>query len=171
MGNFFIIGLPRSRTAWLSNFLTYDDMFCYHEGLNGCSSISDYKSKLGSFRGDSNTGLMLFNFEKHFPEAKVVIIDSEIDKASEFSKETYGEDITETLKLMKERLDGIKGLHINVNDINDKLKEIWEYVSDKTFNKERTDMLVKLNIQVNDPHDMDIEAILNFKEDVGDWLT
>jgi len=171
MSNFFIIGLPRSRTAWLSNFLTFDGEFCYHEGLNGCSSISDYKAKLGSFRGDSNTGLMLFNFEKHFPGAKVVVIDSEIDKASEFSKETYGEDITKQLKLMKERLDGIKGLHINVNDINDKLKEIWEYVSDKAFNKERADMLVKLNIQVNDPHDMDIEAILNFKEDVGDWLT
>ena len=43
--NFFVLGLPRSRTAWLANFLTYDGYFCFHEGIDGCRSIDDYKKK------------------------------------------------------------------------------------------------------------------------------
>lgn len=167
---FFVTGLPRSRTAWLANFLTYDDQFCYHEGLNGCSSIDEYKDKVKD-KGDSNTGLMMFDFKDHFPDSKVIVIDSSVDKSIEFSKSVFGVDLTDIMVKGKTRLDSINGLHININDINDRLKEIWEYVSDKPFDKERADMLIKLNIQVNDPLSMDGEAANKFKESVDGWLT
>jgi len=170
MSNFLVIGLPRSRTAWLANFLTYDGNFCYHEGLNGCSTIEEYKDKLGKDKGDSNTGIMLFDFEKYFPNTKVIIIDSDIKKSVKFGKEVYSEDIEDAMIKAKHRLDSIKGLHINVDNINSSLKKIWEYVSDKPFNKDRAAMLIKLNIQVNDPFDIDVEAIHKFRSNVDGWL-
>ena len=87
--SFFILGLPRSRTAWLANFMTYDGYCCYHEGTNGCYTIEQYKAKLGGRIGDANTGLIMFNFRKHFPKDKVVIIDSSIDAAVEYGYKKY----------------------------------------------------------------------------------
>ena len=162
MSNFFILGLPRSRTAWLANFLTFDGNFCYHEGLDGCYTIEEYKDKLGKNKGDSNTGLMMIDFENTFPNSKVIIIDSTVTNAVKFTKNVYGTDIKELMLKAKERLDSMKGLHIRIEDINDSLKKIWEYVSTKPFNKERADMLVKLNIQVDNPYDFDKEAMKKF---------
>jgi len=171
VSNFFVIGLPRSRTAWLANFLTYEDSFCFHEGINGCSTIEEYRDKLGNYKGDSNTGLMLFNFRKYFPKTKVVVIDSTIEESVKFAMDVYDEDIEESMTKAKKRLDSIDGLHINIKDINKNLRKIWEYVSEKPFNKDRADMLVKLNIQVNDPFDIDIESINTFRSNTSGWLT
>lgn len=44
MAPFVIFGLPRSRTAWLSKFLTYGDWICGHEELRHCRSLDDVKA-------------------------------------------------------------------------------------------------------------------------------
>jgi len=54
---FFITGLPRSRTAWFSAFMTASGYPCLHEGLNGCKSIAEYKQKI-KHKSDSNTGFI-----------------------------------------------------------------------------------------------------------------
>lgn len=33
MRHFFITGRPRSRTAWIANYLTWGDTFCFHDAL------------------------------------------------------------------------------------------------------------------------------------------
>jgi hypothetical protein len=43
--HFFILGLPRSRTAWCANFLTHGPSFCFHEPLLGCASFADLEAK------------------------------------------------------------------------------------------------------------------------------
>lgn len=166
MSNFFVLGLPRSRTAWLANFLTYDDLFCYHEGVNGCKTINEYKEKIKG-KGDSNTGIMLFDFENHFPDAKFIIIDSDIEPSINFGRNVFNTDIEHEMSVCKNRLDNINGLHINLADINNRLDEIWDYVSTKKFNADRADMLINLDIQVKDPLDIDFEAIKSFKETVN----
>ena len=97
MSTFLILGLPRSRTAWLANFLTYDGLFCYHEAINGCKNIKEYKQKVKG-KGDSNTALALFDFESHFPNAKIIIIDSEIDKAVEVSANKFSKSAIEKIE-------------------------------------------------------------------------
>ncbi|MEE9119186.1 MAG: hypothetical protein V3U02_11435 [Calditrichia bacterium] len=159
--SFLVLGLPRSRTAWLANFLTYDGQFCYHEGVNGCNSIEEYKEKIKG-KGDSNTGLMFFDFEKYFPDTKIIIIDSSIEDSVEFGKEVFNLDVSNEMLQGKNRLDNIKGLHIKLEDINENLKEIWEYVSNKPFDQDRADMLVKLDIKTLNPHDIDLNALNNF---------
>jgi hypothetical protein len=164
--SFLVLGLPRSRTAWLANFLTYGDLFCYHEGIDGCTSLEEYKEKIEG-KGDSNTGLMLFDFEEHFPNAKIIIIDSDVDKAIEFGRDVFNVNIEFEMAIAKNRLDKMEGLHIKLEDINSRLGEIWEYVSDEPFDQERADMLVKLDVQMRNPLDIDFDSINQFKGTVN----
>ena len=41
---FIVMGLPRSRTAWLSRFLTYGDYVCGHEELRHARSLDDVRA-------------------------------------------------------------------------------------------------------------------------------
>src|SRR5580700_9385789 len=43
---FIIMGLPRSRTAWLAAFLTDGDVHCHHELMRMCQTPSEYPAKL-----------------------------------------------------------------------------------------------------------------------------
>ena len=49
---FIVYGLPRSRTYWLSHFLSYGDTKCYHEACMYMRSIDDMRS----FLSQDNTG-------------------------------------------------------------------------------------------------------------------
>ena len=159
MGNFFVVGLPRSRTAWLANFLTYENNFCFHEGIDGCSTIEQYKNKLGKNKGDSCTGLMLLNLNKEFPNAPVVIIETDIERAVEFSKETYGKDLTKEMQIAKEQMKFVKGLRIPLDSINDCLEEIWSYLIGTPYDKERGDLLKKMNIQTKNYFNYDVKKV------------
>lgn len=78
--HFFVFCLPRSRSAWLSNFLTYESVFCLHEPLPECRSIEDLEAKLATtglpISGVSDTGAMFWVDEiiEHFPSARFVIL-------------------------------------------------------------------------------------------------
>ncbi len=159
MFNYFILGLPRSRTAWLANFMTYGDNFCYHEGINGCHTIEDYQAKLGRNKGDSSTGAMLLDLDKYFPGAKKVIIDSGLSKAVEFSEELTGNPNEDWMIHVQSRLNQFDGLRVDFNDIDDNLKTIWEYLADTEYDEERGNMLSRFNIQVHDPLNYDNAAI------------
>ena len=87
--NFMILGLPRSRTAWLANFMTYNDFFCMHEGMRGCKTVDEYLKQFTSGVGDSTTAAMFFSFFGRF-KARTLIIDSDISDALYRSVNTYG---------------------------------------------------------------------------------
>lgn len=156
--NFFVIGLPRSRTAWLANFLTYDNNFCYHEGIEGCQSIEEYKKKLGNNKGDSCTALMLLDMNKEFPDAPKVIIESDVERSIEFAKEKYNIDNPEYFYALKDKLDKIDGLRINFEDINDRLKDIWEHLFDTPYDEERGSLLREMDIQTMH-YDYDVDSL------------
>ena len=115
MSNFLILGLPRSRTAWLANFMTSDGIQCSHEGLNGCKSLDEYKAKFKPNSGDSNTGLASFNFEDLFEDFKIVVIDSEIEASVDFTKRYFNADVTSEMEVLNKRLDSIECLHIKID--------------------------------------------------------
>lgn len=54
---YIIYGLPRSRTAWLSCFLTYRDWTCHHEKMMYMQRIGDFKGLMSSPNtGSAETG-------------------------------------------------------------------------------------------------------------------
>jgi len=155
--SFFVLGLARSRTAWLANFLTTGDHFCHHEGMNGCSSVEQYKKKIGN-DGDSCTGLMLFDMNTLFPDSPMVIIERDPSVSIEFCYKTYGYYDPESMHYLKKQLDEVEGLRIEYDDINVRLPEIWGHLIGDGYDQRRADMLIKLNVQVENPFDIDHNA-------------
>lgn len=82
---FFICALPRSGTAWLANFLTWGDCFCFHEGLCGCESLAQLQARFDRARtpfvGCSDTALahVLPAVYQHWPDAKYVFLSRDVD--------------------------------------------------------------------------------------------
>lgn len=157
--NFFVCGLPRSRTAWLANFLTYDKRFCFHEGLYGCNSIDQYRQKLGDNKGDSSTALMLLDINRLFPDAPVVIIQSDPARAIDYVYKVYGQYCPESIYDLQAKMDLIKGLRINMDDIDKKLPIIWDYLIGTEFDERRGQLLSGFNVQMNKPYSLDDKLI------------
>ena len=157
--NFFVIGLPRSRTAWLANFLTYDNHFCFHEGLDNCATVEEYKQKLGQNKGDSSTGLMLLDMNNEFPDAPKVIIENDMSKAIDYSYKTYGYYDPAYIQGLNTKLLAIDGLHINYHEIDQSLKQIWDYLIGTPFNHERAELLKRLKIEIKDPYNFNTESM------------
>lgn len=111
----YIFGLPRSRTFWLSIFMDYD-----HEipaGRDGLASTS-YP--------------LIKDWVK--PEDKVVIIHRDIDEVAESLAGLFGDkNWAELLWPMALDLDRVDGLHIDYEEIDERLQEIWNYCRDDPF--------------------------------------
>lgn len=77
MAPFIVYSLPRSRSFWLSKFLSFSPWHCAHEELAHIRSIDDIKSWLNTdFTGTCETGAAPFwrTIQRLAPEARVVVI-------------------------------------------------------------------------------------------------
>ena len=75
--SYIVLALPRSRTAWLSRFLTYGDWTCGHEELRYMRSVADVQACLARSRhGSAETAAMSGwrLLETLSPATKIVII-------------------------------------------------------------------------------------------------
>ena len=160
-----ILGWPRSRTAWLANFLTYGHSFCFHEAVAMKSkkrlrTVQEYRKlfklylKKYKYIGDSNTVALLY--QKYvIPSAKIVIIER--DK-QEIVESVYGLGYhVEIPKVIEYPYN--EQLIIKYDEIDDNLKDIWRFcIPDIQYSKEREVLLKNLNVQVQN-----VEDYLNYK--------
>ncbi|SKB08729.1 hypothetical protein SAMN02745166_05011 [Prosthecobacter debontii] len=79
---FFILGLPRTRTAWLSTVLSMCGRPCYHEGMRGYASFEDYAQNR-EVPGDADPTLIYWTARllAQWPEARFVVISRKGDEA------------------------------------------------------------------------------------------
>ncbi len=153
----FIAGLPRSRTAWLSVFMSQSDIYFYHEAVNGCHSMKEYDDKIKGC-GDSSTALVSLDVDI-IKSSKVVIIEKsnkELRNCIDWCDKTYGTDSERFIITLNDRLLTLNGLKVKQSEINDRLQDIWEYLVDTPWNDKYKD-LVNFNIQVQST-DIDKEA-------------
>lgn len=90
---FFITGLPRSRTAWLANFLNWGNTWCWHDGIRGCSSLDEFAKLMepsepidGTTQvGDCDSGLLWIwrAVAARWPEAKWVSVRGDPRRVAE----------------------------------------------------------------------------------------
>jgi hypothetical protein len=84
---FFILGMPRARTAWLSVALTFGESVCLHEGVANCGTFAEYAAKLRSIPsrvvGDSDAALVYWlpALQEEFPDAAFVVVRRDHDAA------------------------------------------------------------------------------------------
>lgn len=167
MKPFFIYALPRSGTAWLANYLTYGNTFCYHELLADRFSVDRMKEKLegngSEFVGNSDSAnLFFFNeISKTFPNAKSVVVTrdpEEVMRSMIF--QGYSD---ECLSSYESSLNILYGIHKHTDSIildhkdlfNEyHAREILGHVTEHEgkFNKERFDFLKNTNVQVGNLH-------------------
>ena len=115
---FWIVGLPRSRTFWLAEFLG-----CMHEGLY---YFPDYDDFLKSDQaGDSTTAYtQIRDFIKN--ERKIVV-HRDIEDVKTSLLAIFGELDFNFLTEAQALMDIETGLHVRFEDIDDRIVEIWHY--------------------------------------------
>jgi len=124
---FFITGLPRSRTAWFSAFMTASGFPCLHEGPNDCRTLKEYKNKVSNI-SDSNTGLCFLNLTDERP---LLIIH----------RKGYHIGMFDDVELRK-----LDGLHVNFDEIDERIEEIFTYLTGESINRSTYDLFKGLNI-------------------------
>ena len=162
---FFIVGLPRCRSAWLAAFLTDGDVHCHHEFIRQCSTPNDYVKELFWTRapivGDSDPTLPLFydRIRSALPPHKVVFVlrDSARAKASFVEMlESAGADSTEqaaqwpkleaALKVMQATCPEALTVQFDrLNDMSEVLR-LAEYCTGLPFNSSRFKLFDELKI-------------------------
>jgi hypothetical protein len=90
---FFVTGLPRSRTTWLSNYLTYGNIWCHHDLLLKTPHMDWFDDALrrpgAQVTGDSDSALPLAYEEinKWYPQAKwIVVLRNRMDAQKSYLK-------------------------------------------------------------------------------------
>ena len=151
---FFITGLPRSRTAWLANFFTTGEVFCYHEALNNYpnkDALTAAMTGVKFYYGNADSALPFTKFQEWF-SAPTVIIERNADEVIESLYKLYGKytAIPELVLAGQAKLKHLRGLRVAFQDIDSRLHEIWDYCVDSIYDVERAEALMKLNMQTQD---------------------
>ena len=158
--NFFVTGYPRSRTAWMSVFLTTKHSFCYHEILRFSETISDIKKIMNKrdefYVGNSGSDFPLFMERISFEPTPIVVIERNINDVKESLREVFGQYDTHILESIKDGLEVIKTLPktivVDYKDLDDEqtIKRVWKHcLPSIPFDKERWGMLKTLNISID----------------------
>lgn len=156
---FLILALPRSRTAWLANFLTQGPIACCHEPFAECRTPDMLRSIIDAqgaeFNGASDTfGAFWFEQLKEIlDDPKVVVIRRPMDQVLK-SLEKLGHP-ADGLEIFSEGLDAAErdgALSIPFYDLDSRIacQAIQAHVAPHTpFNVQRFEMLRRLNIQIS----------------------
>jgi hypothetical protein len=148
---FFITGYPRSRTTWFSQFFTEMGVPCGHDRLGKENSLDEYLQSSETI-GDSDSGLLFFpNLNEIAPDAKVILIERDIGEVIKSLHNKYGGAYDSSIPLLRIAFENFKQntkhLHVRYEDINNRLQEIWEYVTDLPYDKDKAKALTMINIQ------------------------
>lgn len=73
---FIILSLPRSRSKWLSEFLSQGDKKCGHDLIVNCSSVADFSNALSGVIGSCETGAMVGwkLIRQLMPEVRLLVV-------------------------------------------------------------------------------------------------
>jgi hypothetical protein len=172
---FFILSLPRSRTAWLANFLTYENSFCFHEGLLQVNSPDGLKALFEStdkkIVGNSDCGNIFFleEIKELYPEAVFIHIKRDVHH------------VIESLKNMDDDFKDFQSVYMADNLLSDisrsdchayfydeldehACREIWNVCIGTPFDRKRWEMLDGIDMTVIEEKKMN--QILQFKQNV-----
>ena len=157
MSNFFVLGLPRSRTTWLSAFLISDKVFCEHEVFSGgvdCPEefwgLEDY-----DYLGSVDTDAVLATPYLHDVDAPLVIIERDhraVYKSLASIPHTDTRKLKRWFKRQVEALEEAKkfaNLVVPYNKLDDMLEELsYVCTPDIAFDKVKHTAFKNYNIQM-----------------------
>lgn len=148
---FIIFSLPRSRTTWLSKFLSYGQWHCGHDELRHMRGLDDVKSWLAQpFTGSVETAAAPWwrLLKKYRPDVRMLVIRRSVeDVVGSLMRLELGFDRAEMTKLMRSldaklaqierRMDAPSVRFEDLNDIR-YCSAIFQFCLDRPFDKEAT---------------------------------
>lgn len=160
-GGFVVFALPRSRTAWLSHFLTYGDWGCGHDELRHMRSLDDVTAWLGQpCMGTIETTAA--PFWRMLPDGvKVVTIRRPVDDVVASLMAIPGCQFDEaTMRASMQRLDAkldqiearVPGvMSIQFDDLSDEATcaRLFEHCLPYPHDSARWQAMANVNIQIN----------------------
>lgn len=145
---FNIIGMPRTRTAWLSNLFTCNGVVCLHDwyALNSEPAKGEqyaYSDSLYHSNYDPKKTLFI-----HRPADEVM---ASLKKAFIFPDGMDFEQLEEALFSQKAYMEQAEGMHVNHTDLEDdrNIGVIWRYLTGTEPDMQRIKQMQNLKIVVN----------------------
>ena len=159
---FFITGLPRTRTAWMSQFFTTNESYCYHEALRKAvttGKVADTMLNRNEYyvgNSDSSLPFYIDDMMEYFPDAPILIIERDVFEVDQSLRNLFGGNHDEVLiKTMRELVRIEKEYHtvsVSFEELDDPvvMKDIWKYLIPAIpFDKGRYERFNELNISIN----------------------
>lgn len=171
---FFIVGLPRSRTAWLSNLFTTGRVYCFHDASRRVERVPDlheivHESRVDAdFIGTSDNGLTIMPaaldwYRERDPDVPVVVVRRPKDEVVRSLFALYDEGIpaASLAKMVNHAaagLDMIAGagnvLEVRYHDLDNinTLESMWRHlIPGVAFDMQRAAAVRQLNVQMAQP--------------------
>jgi len=163
MTQFIVYGLPRSRTFWLSRFLSFGQWHCGHDEIRHARSMDDIKSWFSQdFTGTVETAAapwwrLVQNMQ---PGIKTVVVrrpvDEVVDSMARLGLRFDPTSVATNLRHLDRKLDQIERRVPNVLSVtfSDLMTEsvcatVFEHCLGAPLNPEWYAVMVPLNIQMN----------------------
>lgn len=159
---FVVLALPRSRTAWLSHFLTYGEWLCGHDEIRHMRSLDDVKAWLSQpCTGTVETAAAPF-WRLLDESIRVVVIRRPVGEVVESMMALPGcvfdrSSLTELMERYDRKLDQIETridcLSVKYADLatESACAAIFEYCLPYAHDSARWQELSSVNIQINMP--------------------
>jgi len=160
---FVVCSLPRSRSAWLSNFLTYGDWYCGHEQLRYMRSLEDVKAWLAQPNtGSCETGAAPFwrLLKKYAPDTRVAVIRRPVPDVVESLRKVgwHGDQVASNMTAFDRKLDQIEQrlpnvLSVQFEDLEqeDTCRAIFEHCLPHKHDHQWWQSTAAINTQINFP--------------------
>ncbi len=161
---FVVLALPRSRTAWLSRFLTYGDWICGHEELRHMRSLDDIQAWFSQpCIGTAETAAAPWwrMIERFAPGARILVVrrhfDDVIDSLMRIPGVPFDRRVLETkIGRLDRKLDQIEGripgvISVRFEDLGDEdvCARIFEHCLPYRHDHVHWAALASVNIQAD----------------------
>lgn len=157
MKRFMVTGLPRSRTSWFANFLTYGDSMCFHDGFHGLDSIDDFPRVLEGFStsGNSDPANLLFweKIVEWFPDARWVVVKRPFEECLVSCNKILkvnGFDLAKMRSRMDDLIEAVNPMIVDFHQITPKVaRNVADYLGVDAGPLARAEMLCRMNVQLD----------------------
>lgn len=157
MSLFFVTGMPRARTAWVANYLTFGPCFCEHEALSQVPTPEQLVARMRSFEsigasGISDSGAVRFHRQLRaiVPDAKWVFLrrDPEESEDSFWQEQDIAVSLAGHARAVESAIRP-GDLVVDFGDIDARILEIARFVCpDWAHLQVRHDMLLGWDVQL-----------------------
>lgn len=161
---FLVLALPRSRTAWLSKFLSYRPWVCGHDQIRYFRGLDDVRSWfMQPYIGSAETIAPAYwrLIPRYAPDCRVVVVRRPVNQVLESIRKqnVMGIDLPRlltTLRRFDSKLDQIEArlpgtISVNFDELNDRdiCRIVFEHCTGMPLDDKWWEFWKNINVQIN----------------------